>query len=479
MRAARVACMRCGGVALLGMATCVPAMSQAQDVDDTAAPVQVSAARPKLSSNRWQEDWSALADPALRTQWGDAFKYIPLSDANKDTYLSLGANLRERTEMSDAANFGIGNPDNTYLLQRLQLHADLRFASYWQAFVQVEDARTVNKQVVGGADRNPWDLRLAFVAYVRKFGAGTFKARVGRQDFAFDLQRFVSLRDGPNVRQAFDAVWADWETGRWRFIGFISQPVQYADAHPFDDSSSGHVRFSMLRVERQVFGNQELSAYYSLFARDNARYIDGSGRELRHVFDTRYAGAARGFDWDLEAMAQRGSVDAKDIRAWAIGTRAGYTFASIDWQPRIGLQVDAASGDRHRGDNTIGTFNPLFPNGYYLTLAGFTGYTNFVHVKPSVTLKPSSRLTLMGALGLQWRETTADAVYTQPNVAVPGTAGKGGRWTGVYGQLRADYVFNANLAAAVEMVHFDIGDAIRRAGGHNSNYLGVELKYMW
>jgi Alginate export len=100
-------------------------------------------------------------------------------------------------------------------------------------------------------------------------------------------------------------------------------------------------------------------------------------------------------------------------------------------------------------------------------------------VKPSVTLKPSSRLTLMGALGLQWRETTADAVYTQPNVAVPGTAGKGGRWTGVYGQLRADYVFNANLAAAVEMVHLDIGDAIRRAGGHNSNYLGVELKYMW
>jgi hypothetical protein len=31
----------------------------------------------------------------------------------------------------------------------------------------------------------------------------------------------------------------------------------------------------------------------------------------------------------------------------------------------------------------------------------------------------------------------------------------------------------------VEMVHLDIGDAIRRAGGHNSNYLGVELKYMW
>lgn len=443
--------------------------------DATAAP-----ARPVPLFNRWQENWSALADPALRTEPGDALKYISLSATNPASYLSLGLNLRERVESNDAVGFGVGGSrSDRYLIQRLQIHADLHFNQHWQLFTQLEDARDYGKRNTTPVDRNPLDLRLAFLAFTDTFAAGTFKARIGRQEFAFDLQRFVSLRDGPNVRQAFDAVWADWETGRWRFIGFISQPVQYTDKRDFDDTSSRHLRFSMLRAERLVFGTQELSAYYSLFARDNARYIDGSGRELRHVFDTRYAGAARGFDWDLEAMAQRGSVGAKDIRAWAIGTRAGYTLASIDWRPRVGLQVDAASGDRRRGDNTLGTFNPLFPNGYYVTLAGYTGYTNFIHVKPSVTVKPTSRLTVMGALGLQWRETTADAVYTQPNVAVPGTAGKGGRWTGAYGQLRADYVFNANLAAAVEMVHFDIGDAIRRAGGHNSNYLGVELKYLW
>lgn len=430
--------------------------------------------------NRWQENWSPLADPALRTEPGDALKYISLSATNPASYLSLGLNLRERMESNDAVGFGTGgNRGDNYLIQRLQVHADLHFNQNWQLFTQLEDARDYGKRNTTPVDRNPLDLRLAFLAFTHAFETGTFKARIGRQEFAFDLQRFVSLRDGPNVRQAFDAVWADWETGRWRFIGFISQPVQYSDEHDFDDTSNRHLRFSMLRAERLVFGTQELSAYYSLFARDDARYIDGSGRELRHVFDSRYAGAARGFDWDLEAMAQRGSVGAKDIRAWAIGTRTGYTLASIGWLPRIGLQVDAASGDRRRGDNTIGTFNPLFPNGYYVTLAGYTGYTNFIHVKPSITVKPIPRLTLMGALGLQWRQTTADAVYTQPNVAVPGTAGKGGRWTGAYGQLRADYVFNAHLAAAVEMVHFDVGDAIRSAGGHDSNYLGVELKYLW
>jgi Alginate export len=308
---------------------------------------------------------------------------------------------------------------------------------------------------------------------------GTFKARFGRQDFAFDLQRFVSLRDGPNVRQSFDAMWADWETGPWRFIGFVSQPVQYRDVTAFDDFSNGHFRFHTLRVERHVLGTNELSAYYSRYELDDAHYLDASGNERRNIFDTRFAGAQNNWDWDLEAMGQTGDVGTKEVRAWAAGARAGYTFANATWKPRIGMQVDAASGDRHPGDNVLGTFNPLFPNGYYFALAGYTGYVNLIHVKPSLTVKPTDKLTLMGAVGLQWRLTDMDAIYVQPNNPVPDTAGKGNCWSGVYGQTRADYVFNANLTGAVEFVHYEVGDTIRRAGGHSSNYLGAELKYAW
>ena len=49
--------------------------------------------RPAIKANRWQEDWSVLKDPALRTQPLDNLKYIPLSAANPFTYLSLGRNL--------------------------------------------------------------------------------------------------------------------------------------------------------------------------------------------------------------------------------------------------------------------------------------------------------------------------------------------------------------------------------------------------
>lgn len=451
------------------------ALARAAAAQEAAAP-----ARPAFASNRWQEDWSALADPALRTEPGDALKYIALDARDPSTYLSLGANLRERFESNDASGFGTaGARADSYVIQRAQVHADLRFGGHWQAFVQLEDARAYGKRNLGSADRNAVDLRLAFLAYVHRFDAGTFKARVGRQEFAFDLQRFVSLRDGPNVRQAFDAVWADWETGRWRFIGLLTQPVQYKDVSHFDDSSNRHLRFHMLRAERLIDGSHELSAYAALYQRDNARFLDAAGRESRSVFDTRYAGAAHGLDWDLEAMAQRGAVGGKRIRAWAIGTRGGYTFAALPWTPRLGLQLDAASGDRRRGDGTLGTFNPLFPNGYYVTLAGYTGYANFIHVKPSVTVKPAPGLSLTAALGLQWRQTTGDAVYAQPNVPVPGTIGAAGRRTGTYGQLRADYAVNRHVATALELVRFEVSDAVRRAGGRDSDYLGAELKFTW
>ena len=85
----------------------------------------------------------------------------------------------------------------------------------------------------------------------------------------------------------------------------------------------------------------------------------------------------------------------------------------------------------------------------------------------------------MIAPGLQWRETTADAVYVQPDIPVSGTAGKAGRFSGVFVQFRADWEVTRSVLAAVEAVHFQIGDALRRAGGHDSTYFNVELKYGW
>jgi hypothetical protein len=448
--------------------------------EDTGIEVGNPPARPAIGFNRWQENWSVLADPEVPHEPFDALKYIPLSSTDPQTYLSLGANLRERFEANDAPGFGVGsNRSQDYVISRLEVHADLRLGTHVQFFAQLQSDFAPGKTVLYPVDQDRLGLEQAFVVVTEAVAGGTLKLRLGRQQFAFDLQRFISVRDGPNVRQSYDSVWADYENGTWKLIGFFSHPVQNRDVVIFDDYSSSHLTYGGLRVEHKLFGSTYIAAYYSRFTQDGAKFPGITGNERRDIFDLHFSGASSGFDWDIEGMRQTGRIGSDSISAWAIGSLAGYKFGHLGLTPRLGLQVDAASGDRNPDDHRLSTFNPLFPNGYYVTLAGYTGYVNFIHVKPSLTLYPAKRVKLLLAMGAQWRETTGDAVYNQPNTPVAGTAGRPGRYTGTYGQGRIDWAINAHTSAAIEAVHFAVAQVIRQAGGHDADYIGAEMKFGW
>jgi Alginate export len=189
--------------------------------------------------NRWQEDWSVLADPRVPREPLDGFKYIPLSAYDPKTYLSFGGDFRERFETNNAANFGIGlNHSQQYVISRSEAHADLRIADQLQVFVQLQSDFAPWKTVLTPVDQDNLDLEQAFALLTEPIGDGTARVRLGRQQFAFDLQRFVSVRDGPNVRQSWDGAWADYTTGPWKFIALYSHPVQVLDERPFDDYRS-------------------------------------------------------------------------------------------------------------------------------------------------------------------------------------------------------------------------------------------------
>jgi len=468
-----------GALALAGgsAAAAGPLAGEAPPALD-AAPPACSVKRPAINFNRWNENWGVLADPCLPRQALDELKYIPLGAGA--SYLSLGAGLRERYEHIDAPQYGIGAvAADGYVIQRANLHADLRLGPYVQVFGQLVDARAFQKKVLGPPDRDKLDVEQLFATVAVPTDDGAVKFRVGRQEMAFDLQRFIAVRDGPNVRQAFDGVWGDWEHGPWRLIGYATRPVQNRSIRRFDDYSNGRMTLNGIRLERQGLGPGDLSGYYSRYRRDGARFLDAAGDERRDVYDLRYNGKTGQVDWDIEGMLQKGRVGDRRVSAWALGSIAGYTFAARPMTPRVGVQFDMASGDRRGGDGKLGTFNPLFANGYYFSLAGLTGYSNLIHLKPSVTIKPVPALAVTTALGLQWRQTTGDAVYVQNMSGVPGSAGRGARWTGAYAQLRTDWSVTPNVTASLEAVHFQTGDSLRALGGRDVNYLGLELKFGW
>jgi hypothetical protein len=459
----------------------LPQLAQAQE-NDGATDNATAPTRPAILANRWEEDWSVLADPRVPREPFDSLKYIPLSPGDPKTYLSLGADFRERFEGNDAEGFGLSpHSNNDYLISRTEAHADLHIADQVQVFTQIQSDYAPWKTTIAPPDQDVLGVEQAFVTVTEPVGDGTARVRLGRQQMNFDFQRFVSDRDGPNVRQSFDAAWGNYENGPWKFITFYSHPVQIPDKgdQPFVDYSSGANTFSVVRVQRDLFGWATLSGYYARYTQDNAKYLSVVGDERRDAFDIRFAGTANGFDGDIEVMSQTGSIGNDDIRAWAVGSLSGYTFSDIGWTPRLGFQFDAASGDKNPKDGVLQTFNPLFPNGFYFSLAGYTGYTNLIHVKPSLTLHPTNSVKLTLAVASQWRETTADAVYVQGDIPVPGTAGQPGSYTETYGQLRVDWTMTPHSSIAVEAVRFDVSDVIRRAGGRDSDYLGVQLAEGW
>lgn len=453
------------------------------ETDTQGPPTVKSGQRPAIGMYRWQENWSFLADPAQRTRPGDSLKYIPLSKYDPERYLSLGLTLRERFESNEGSPYNVDSSRNEYLLHRLWMHADIHFSQWTRAFVELENVLAPGLSHTQPPDANRLDLRLAFVDTHGPLGGlnnSLYKLRFGRQEMAFDLQRFIAVRNGPNVRQAFDAAWGAIEIdNRWRMTGFVSQPVKYNNSHAFDDSGSSRLQYGGARVERKFERFGRLSATISFYKRRDAHFLTVEGREFRRNFDLRYGGNHSGFDWDIEGLYQSGHVDNHSVAAWGLGAIAGYTFEKAAWKPRIGFQFDAASGDRDPDDERLNTFNPLFPNGSYLTLAGYTGFVNFLHFRPSLSITPIKDVTLTAGIGGLWRQTTQDAIYTTPSVPMSGTAGRYGKHTSTYGQLKAQWKVSRSLSLAMEYDHYHAASAVRKAGGNDSNYFMVEVNWGW
>ncbi len=201
--------------AFLGTAACARAQQNPEQFFDPtgAAPERPATEPPAYNILRYEEDYSYLRDPANSTDWLDPLKFIPL-DADGRVYLTLGGDMRQRFE--HYSGFGVGNGSvdgkaDSYYLARYLLHADLHVGDALRFFFQVksntEDGRRGGPRP--NIDRDDFDVHQAFFDVTLPLGGDTDKTsllvRLGRQELAYGDDRLIDIREGPNVRQSFDA----------------------------------------------------------------------------------------------------------------------------------------------------------------------------------------------------------------------------------------------------------------------------------
>ncbi|OUL98815.1 alginate export family protein [Variovorax sp. JS1663] len=444
------------------------------------AMAQGSVDRPALKSLRFDEDWSPLRDPALRTDFLDPLKWIPLNDSGS-WYATLGGELRERYEYVRAPVFGLGSPPrNDYFLSRASLFADIHFGPGFRTFVEIAAAHAPGWSGSPPAtQKDTLDVLQAFGEAKLSLGEGQLSVRAGRQQMSFGSSRLVGVRDSPNIRRSFDGVRVTWiESKDLRVDAFAVQPVAPRTGR-FDDGRDRAQDLWGVYATTNVPAVAGLKAdlYYLGLNRRDARFAQGVETEHRHTVGARLFGSHADFDWNIEGIFQFGNFGGSSIRAWALSSDTGYTFSDRTWTPRIGLKADAFSGDRNLRDGRLGTFNALFPRLPYFSEANLVAPSNLLDLQPNLTLALTPTVELNLAWNPLWKQTKADAFYAPPLSPVRGTAGTQSRHIGQQVIATIEWSATPRLTVAASYVHFEPGRATRQAGGRSGEFLATWLQY--
>jgi len=404
----------------------------------------------------YEEDWRAL-QTRNRTDVWDPVKFVPLS-ADGTISLSLGGELRVTYERFGNQSFGLTPPDpDGYFLQRYLLHTDLRAGSHLRVWTEFNSG--LENRRIGGPrpviDEDKLDLHQAFVdVTVGATGPSAAVLRVGRQEIAFGSGRMYALREGPNVPLSFDGVRVIAHAGRWQLDGWAARPV---DTTPgvFDDES--HHSFDVWGVygSRVIMLSQQsvgLDVYYLGLVRDAAHFEQGTANETRHTFGARVRHQGE-WAYDAEAMFQAGRFGSVDIRAWRSVVEGSHLIADAVWSPRLGLVLDAATGDKNQADPNLQTFNAMFQSGTYSGRAQLLGPSNSIRFESSVTFAPARQVLVSAGWGFYWRQSVEDALYSISGQVIVPSNGVTGRYEGSRPTMQIDWQLTRHLSAHINYIY--------------------------
>ncbi|MDR6625524.1 alginate export family protein [Caulobacter segnis] len=390
----------------------------------------------------------------------DALRYIPLGG---DAYLGFGGEARLRADAIDAPRYGLGGARaDTFALSRLLLSGDLHLSETVRVYGELGLHRDHGKRDKPSAtDRDGVDTQVLFVDVTPASG---WRLRLGRQELQLNpTQRFVAVREAPNLRQSFDGARITREAGALKLDAFYLQPVVVSPG-AFDDTRNRDQRFYGVYASTRLSPRQSLDLYALGLERDAVRFGAATGDERRASLGARLSGTEGAIDYELEAVVQGGRFAGRRIRAFAASAGGGYTLDQ-PWRPRLGLRLDAGSGDKDPTDQRLGTFNPMFPKGAYFNETGLFSWGNLAAARASVGVAPRKTISLEASYTVHHLLTAADAIYLQPLVPLAAARAGGSKDIGGAMQLDASWQVNRDFKLQGQLARQNAGPAIRALGG--------------
>jgi hypothetical protein len=431
---------------------------------------------PPFKLLRYEEDYSSLQRDTIPSFYKQ-LKYQPLAK-NSDAFISFGGEVRYQYFAIKNEDWGAAPPDKDgYVLSRFLAHADLHPSASTRIFLQFQGSLANGKASgTSPVDEDPLEIHQAFVDW--HSSSKFMTVRLGRQELSFGSQRLVSVREIPNNRQSFDAARVILQKGHGRVDFFLSRYV-VARKGIFDDASGQNtLLWGAYGVFQHLPVLKNMDVYYLGLYKKDVFFDEGKGSENRHSAGARIWGAAKSWNYDIEAVAQFGTFANKAIHAWTISSNTTYQFKDFIFKPELGLKTEIISGDPVKGDDQLQTFNPLFPKGAYFGLAALIGPSNLFDVHPSLKFELlKEKISLTTDYDAFWRYSLRDGIYA-PNMLLiyPGQTSSE-RFIGDQYTAEIDYTPNRFLLLRLEATLFRAGAYLKSVGpGEDILYFGSTIQ---
>jgi hypothetical protein len=420
----------------------------------------------------------------------------------------IGGQIRARLEDKDffaAPSHGEvdfqykGASDNTYFLLRERLHLGYKPCSEFAIYAETQDSGAYGDARNPSPDNDHLQLRQAWVSLGDALEF-PLTAKAGRQELSYGDQRLIGPADWLNIGRTFDAVKVRYQAPDFWVDAFGGQPV-IPDRYSFDGSDN-HDRLSGIYAStKTLIPVQESQLYFlarnvdehpayqtaeKLYPLASPRDIYTMGARISSLPD-----ALQGWDYGMEGAGQFGRFKAANTspsleqQAFAAHAAAGYTWNTISWTPRLGLEFNYASGDDNSKDGKHGTFDNLYPSNHGLYGAmDFFSWQNIEDLHLGASITPMKKLELRLDGHVLWLATTHDYLY----------AGNGTpRTTGGYGinpsagdnvgselDLTASYAITRFASAQAGYSHFFAGDYVKNSlaghgGAMDADYFYAQL----
>lgn len=408
------------------------ASSDSARVQKVPAVTQQAAARPDFRSQRFDESWTR----AMRTShWDDRIKAIPLAP---QVTLTFGGQVRAREEFAHAFTFT--DVSDTYELSRTLLHADLQAGTpkslHARVYGEFRDAQAYNRDLPGGTrasdgDRSDVQNLFADVGFARSW------VRYGRQEVVMNRERLIGVPDWSNTRRGFQGARAVLVFSHFAFDLLDARPVvvRLNQANLGDSTTRFRVLSFGSAPGAKALATGLPSAWQAyrydqtISAATSAHRVTTGGRA-----QWTFGGASKAsqtYSFDAEGAVQRGSVEARLIRAWFWTTEVQTQWRALRGAPSIAFGVEEASGDRNGADTELQAFNMLYTAAHaHGGYADVFGRANALEKHLISTWDPVKRLNLRGSWHRYDRLTLEDGVYTKQNTVLRAASGSRARHAG-------------------------------------------------